>query len=138
MYIIYIIYMHIYIYTYIRIRIRTSVQLYKLNRSTRKSCQRLTRMDSTNYVVQCLTSGNDLGPIYESVDPFNRIADPGLINVKNLKSPEEMRELYPFPAAKVKDLRATEISFEDQTVTLQWTSVGDFAGHETGRGDHME
>ena len=79
----------------------------------------------------------DLGPKYDPVGQFDRVADAGLLNVKNPKSPAELRKLYPFPPPKVKDFKVTEMSYENKTVTLQWTSVGDYEEQETGRGEHV-
>ena len=73
------------------------------------------------YFVYVYIADDELRPKYEHVDPFNRIADAGLINVKNPKSPAEMRTLYPYPPAKVKDLTFTETSYEniDRTIVSQ-------------------
>ncbi|KAI0218857.1 Calcium-activated chloride channel regulator 4 [Lamellibrachia satsuma] len=71
------------------------------------------------------------GPTYEDVQSFERTAAAGLIKVSNRLSHPDLRELYPFPPGKVKDLKIIETSYEEKTVTLQWTAVGDFEELET-------
>ena len=73
-----------------------------------------------------------LGPTYETVPEFDRTADAGLIDVLNVKLGEDLKKLYPFPPAVVNDLEVTEMSYENKTVTLTWTAVGDYDEQETG------
>ena len=73
-----------------------------------------------------------LGPTYETVPEFDRTADAGLIDVLNVKLGEDLKKLYPFPPAVVNDLEVTEMSYENKTVTLSWTAVGDYDEQETG------
>ena len=73
-----------------------------------------------------------MGPTYETVAAFNRTADAGLIDVVNVTLGEDLMKLYPFPPAVVNDLEVTEMSYENKTVTLSWTAVGDYDEQETG------
>ena len=66
------------------------------------------------------------------MEPFERHADAGLISVNNVKSPAEMKDLYPYPPTKVIDLKVVQMSYDNETVTLQWTAVGDYEEQETG------
>ena len=68
----------------------------------------------------------ELGPTYESVDGLDRTADAGVVNVANLDLNADPKAVYPFPPAKVTDLQVIRMSYENKTVTLQWTSVGDY------------
>ena len=72
------------------------------------------------------------GPVYEVVEPFERTAAAGLIKVSNRNRQPDIKVLYPFPPGKVKDLKVNETSYEEKTVTLEWTAVGDFEEQETG------
>ena len=78
------------------------------------------------------TADMQLGPTYETVSEFDRTADAGLIDVLNVKLGEDLKKLYPFPPAVVNDLEVTEMSYENKTVTLSWTAVGDYESQETG------
>ena len=86
-------------------------------------------------IVICHTAKTDQP--YESIDPFDRASDVGLINVNNVTSPQEMRKLYPYQPPKVKDLKVIGMSYENETVTFQWTALGDYEEQETGRSDVM-
>ena len=78
------------------------------------------------------TETRDSDSTQENVDPFERHADAGLISVNNAKSPAEMKDLYPYPPTKVNDLKVVQMSYDNETVTLQWTAVGDYEEQETG------
>ena len=69
---------------------------------------------------------------YESVGGLDRTADAGVVNVANMDLNADPKAVYPFPPAKVTDLKVTGMSYENETVTLQWTSVGDYEQQETG------
>ncbi|KAI0208298.1 Calcium-activated chloride channel regulator 4A [Lamellibrachia satsuma] len=73
----------------------------------------------------------ELGPTYETVEGFDRTADAGVVNVANLDLNTDPKAVYPFPPAKVTDLQVIGMSYENETVTLQWTSVGDYEEQET-------
>ncbi|KAI0230401.1 hypothetical protein LSAT2_019239 [Lamellibrachia satsuma] len=64
------------------------------------------------------------------VERFERTRAAGIINVSN-RNTTNLGALYPFPPGKVKDLKVIEISYEEKTVTLEWTAVGDFEAQET-------
>ncbi|KAI0208300.1 Calcium-activated chloride channel regulator 1 [Lamellibrachia satsuma] len=68
---------------------------------------------------------------YESVDGLDRTADAGVDNVANMDLNVDPKAVYPFPPAKVTDLKVTGMSYENETVTLQWTSVGAYEEQET-------
>ena len=72
------------------------------------------------------------------IEPFDRSSDAGLISVNNVKSKSEMKTLFPFPPAVVKDLKVTEMSYQNGTVTLEWRSVGDYEEQETGRAESIQ
>ena len=74
----------------------------------------------------------ELGPTYESVDGLDRTADAGVVIVANMDLNADPKAVYPFPPAKVMDLKVTGMSYENETVTLQWTSVGDYGEQATG------
>ena len=74
-----------------------------------------------------------MGPTYDTVAEFDRTADAGLIDVVNVKAPEVLKKLYPFPPAPVNDLEVSDMSYDNKTVTLQWTAVGDYEEQETGK-----
>ncbi|KAI0230412.1 hypothetical protein LSAT2_019251 [Lamellibrachia satsuma] len=76
-------------------------------------------------------NGNVLGPTYETLEAFERTAAAGLIQVSNRAKHPDLKVLYPFDPTRVTDLKVTEISYEEKTVTLQWTSVGDFEEQKT-------
>ena len=82
-----------------------------------------------------MTSGTciGLGPTFKTVEPFQRRADAGLVSVANLSPYTDFKAIYPFPAARVKNLQITKISFVENSVALQWTAVGDYEEQETGR-----
>ena len=65
--------------------------------------------------------------------PFQRRADVGLVSVSNLTPDTDLRALYPFPPEKVNDLKVVNISFVDNSATLQWSAVGDYDEQATGR-----
>ena len=66
------------------------------------------------------------------VERFERTTAAGIINISN-RNTTDLGALYPFPPRKVNDLKVIEISYEEKTVTLEWTAVGDFETQETGR-----
>jgi len=66
------------------------------------------------------------GPNSEGVEPFDRKAAAGLINVVNLTPQTNLDALYPFPPPTVRDLEVVNMSYVDKTVTLRWTAVGDY------------
>ncbi|KAI0208411.1 hypothetical protein LSAT2_006915 [Lamellibrachia satsuma] len=74
---------------------------------------------------------DDTGPVYESVGQFQRTKAAGLLKIVNLKPDTDFNALYPFPPAEVRDLRVSAMSYEEQTVTLRWTAVGDYVDEET-------
>ena len=74
----------------------------------------------------------DMGPKYEPVDGFDRTVNAGVVTVTNLALISDPKDVYPFPPAKVTDLKVIAISRDDNTVTLQWTAVGDYEEQETG------
>ena len=88
--------------------------------------------DYVSMVASVFSADMQLGPTYETVSEFDRTADAGLINVLNVKLGEDLKQLYPFPPAVVNDLEVTEMSYENKTVTLSWTAVGDYDEQETG------
>ena len=63
---------------------------------------------------------------------FERMKPAGLVNVVQLTPETDLYAVYPFPPAEVRDLRVSAMSYEDKTVTLQWTAVGDYVDQETG------
>ena len=73
-----------------------------------------------------------MGPTYERVAPFNRKAAAGLINVVNLTPKTDLKALYPFRPPKVRDLKVINMAYDDKTVTLQWTAVGDYEEQTPG------
>ncbi|KAI0208410.1 Calcium-activated chloride channel regulator 1 [Lamellibrachia satsuma] len=73
----------------------------------------------------------DTGPVYGSVGQFDRTKAAGLLKVVHLTSRTDLYALYPFPPAEVRDLRVNATSYEEKTVTLEWTAVGDYADEET-------
>ena len=79
------------------------------------------------------TEEDDTGPVYESVGQFQRTKAAGLLKIVNLKPDTDLNALYPFPPAEVRDLRVSAMSYEEQTVTLRWTAVGDYVDEETGK-----
>ena len=66
------------------------------------------------------------------MEGFDRTADAGVVNVANMDLNADPKAVYPFPPAKVTDLQVIGMSYENETVTLQWTSVGDYEEQETG------
>ena len=74
----------------------------------------------------------DMDPKYEPVDGFDRTVNVGVVTVTNLDLVSDPKDVYPFPPAKVTDLKVIAISRADSTVTLQWTAVGDYEEQETG------
>ena len=78
------------------------------------------------------TGDADLGPTYETVDGLDRTADAGVVKVANMDLTADPKDVYPFPPSKVADLQVTDTSYENKTVTLQWTAVGDYEEQETG------
>ena len=54
-------------------------------------------------------------------DKFQRYSLAGYIDVQSV-APEE-RDMY--PPARILDLKVTRTSRENQTITLEWTAVGD-------------
>ena len=86
-----------------------------------------------------LTDAAVSGPDYESVGQFQRTKAAGLVKVENLTPHTDMKALYPFPPAEVRDLRVNVMSFENKTVTLlEWTAVGDYADEETGKDEEQQ
>ena len=63
---------------------------------------------------------------------FQRTKAAGLLKVVNLTPKTDLYALYPFPPAEVRDIRVSDMSYDDKTVTLQWTAVGDYIDQETG------
>jgi len=53
--------------------------------------------------------------------------------VSNLTPDTDLRALYPFPPEKINDLKVVNISFVDNSATLQWSAVGDYDEQATGR-----
>ena len=80
----------------------------------------------------------ETGPKYEAVGPFQRTAAAGLLRIVNLTPATDLYALYPFPPAEVRDLRVSAMSYEEKTVTLRWTAVGDYADEETGKDGEQE
>ena len=78
------------------------------------------------------TGDVDAGPTYKAVGQFQRTKAAGIVKVVNLKRDTDLYALYPFPPAEVRDLRVSNMSYDDKTVTLQWTAVGDYVDQETG------
>ena len=74
----------------------------------------------------------EVGPTYETVDGLDRTADAGVVKVTNMDLNADPKDVYPFDPAKVADLQVTDTSYENKTVTLQWTAVGDYEDQETG------
>ncbi|KAK2175750.1 hypothetical protein NP493_711g03078 [Ridgeia piscesae] len=70
-------------------------------------------------------------PTYEAVGQFQRTKAAGLVKVVNLTPNTDLYALYPFPPAEVRYLRFIAMSYDDKTVTLQWTAVGDYVDQET-------
>ena len=68
----------------------------------------------------------------EPVDGFDRTVNAGVVIVTNLDVDSDPTRFYPFAPAKVTDLKVIAISRDDNTVTLQWTAVGDYEELETG------
>ena len=79
------------------------------------------------------TEADNTGPAYESVGQFDRTKAAGLLKIVNLTPDTDLYALYPFPPAEVRDLRMSAMSYEEKTVTLKWTAVGDYADKETGK-----
>ena len=79
-----------------------------------------------------MTGDDEVGPTYETVAGLDRTADAGVVNVANLDLTADPKDVYPFPPAKVADLEVTDTSYENKTVTLKWTAVGDYEDQETG------
>ena len=71
-------------------------------------------------------------PTYEAVGQFQRTKAAGLVKVVNLTPNTDMYAVYPLPPAEVRDLQYIAMSYDDKTVTLQWTAVGDYVDQETG------
>ena len=88
--------------------------------------------DYVSMVASAFSADMQFGPSHETVSEFDRTADAGLIDVVNVKLGEDLKQLYPFPPAVVNDLEVTEMSYENKTVTLTWTAVGDYDEQETG------
>ena len=85
------------------------------------------------------TEADDTGPVYESMGQFQRTKAAGLLKIVNLTPATDLYALYPFPPAEVRDLRMSAMSYEEKTVTLRWTAVGDYADEETGKdGEEQE
>ena len=78
------------------------------------------------------TDDVDVGPTYKAVGQFQRTKAAGLLKVVNLTPKTDLYALYPFPPAEVRDIRVSDMSYDDKTVTLQWTAVGDYIDQETG------
>ena len=72
-------------------------------------------------------------PTYEAVGSLQRTQYAGLVKIDNWTPDLDLIALYPFPPAKVRDLRYMSMSYEDKTVTLQWTAVGDNLDEQTGK-----
>ena len=79
------------------------------------------------------TEADNTGPAYESLGQFDRTKAAGLLKIVNLTPDTDLYALYPFPPAEVRDLRMSAMSYEEKTVTLKWTAVGDYADEETGK-----
>lgn len=84
------------------------------------------------------TEAEDTGPVYGSVGQFDRTKAAGLLKVVHLTSRTDLYALYPFPPAEVRDLRVNATSYEEKTVTLEWTAVGDYADEETGKDEDQQ
>ncbi|KAI0230406.1 Calcium-activated chloride channel regulator 3A-1 [Lamellibrachia satsuma] len=91
----------------------------------------LTGGGSRAFSLPSALNGNALGPTYDTLEAFERTAAAGLIQVSNRAKHPDLNVPYPFDPTRVTDLKVTEISYEEKTVTLQWTSVGDFVEQET-------
>ena len=78
------------------------------------------------------TDVDETEPTYEAVGQFQRTKAAGLVKVVNLTPNTDLYALYPLPPAEVRDLRVSAMSYDDKTVTLQWTAVGDYVDQETG------
>ena len=72
------------------------------------------------------------GPTYEDVGQFQRTKRAGLVTAVNLTPHTDLYALYPFLPAELRDLRVSAMSYDDKTVTLQWTVGGDYVDQETG------
>ncbi len=84
------------------------------------------------------SGATDMGPKYEPVGGLDRTANAGVVTVTNLNLTSDPKDVYPFPPAKVTDLKVIAITRDDNTVTLQWTAVGDYEKEETGKSNRRQ
>ena len=79
-------------------------------------------------------------PNTEYVEPFKRITYAGAVEVYNWTPDMDLISLYPYPPAKVRDLKYVqkELSLENRTLVLRWTAVGDYIDDETGKPRQQE
>ncbi|XP_077986234.1 calcium-activated chloride channel regulator 1-like [Glandiceps talaboti] len=61
------------------------------------------------------------------IGDFNRVVQGGMIQVNSSVEYVDWSDPNddPFPPARIKDLRVTNTSYDNATVTLQWTATGD-------------
>ena len=62
-------------------------------------------------------------------DQFQRFALAGYIDVKSVAPPG--RDIY--PPSRILDLKVTKALYEDSSITLEWTAVGDDLDEGNGR-----
>ena len=62
-------------------------------------------------------------------DEFQRFSSAGYIDVKSIAPPNTDR----YAPSRVQDLDVTGASYNDGTVTLEWTAVGDDLNEGTGK-----